>query len=43
MEMGDQVPPHPNIVEFMGVIEHPCSGLLLVYEFIDGMNLEDYL
>ena len=41
--MGNQVPPHPNIVEFMGVVDHPCGGLLPLYEFIDGMNLEDYL
>ena len=27
---------------FVGAAEHPISGMLVVYEYLDGFNLEDY-
>ena len=32
----------PNIVEFMGAVLHKSHGPLLVYERVQGVNLEDY-
>ena len=32
----------PNIVEFVGAVLHKSHGPLLVYERVDGVNMEDY-
>jgi len=41
MKMGAKVQPHPNIVDFLGVIRHPIHGPLLAFEFIDGISLQE--
>ncbi len=42
MIMGSKFQEHPHIVSFVGAAIHPCHGILLVYELIDGINLEDF-
>mmetsp|Transcript_48899 Transcript_48899/g.78796 ORF Transcript_48899/g.78796 Transcript_48899/m.78796 type:complete len:468 (+) Transcript_48899:41-1444(+) len=42
MIMGSKIQQHPNIITFVGAVQHPTSGLLLVYEIIDGLSLEDF-
>jgi len=42
MIMGSKVHKHPHIVEFVGAAIHPRHGILLVYELIDGINMEDF-
>jgi len=40
--MGAKIKAHPNIVEFVGAVIHNTHGALLVYERIDGINLDCY-
>jgi hypothetical protein len=42
MIMGYKIKAHENIVEFVGAAQHNAFGLVLVYELIDGINLDDY-
>jgi serine/threonine protein kinase len=42
MIMGYKIKAHENIVEFVGAAQHNAFGLVLVYELIDGINLEDF-
>lgn len=42
MLMGAKIQAHPNIVEFVGAVMHNTHGPLLVYERIDGVNLDYY-
>jgi hypothetical protein len=42
MIMGYKIKTHENIVEFVGAAQHSAFGLVLVYELIDGINLEDF-
>ena len=43
MIMGFKIQAHENIIEFVGATQHPDHGLLLVYELIDGINMEDFI
>ena len=42
MVIGSKVAAHPNIIAFVGAAVHPVQGILLVYELIDGINMEDF-
>ena len=42
MLMGAMIKPHPNIAEFLGAVMHNTHGPILVYERVDGMNLDEF-
>ena len=42
MLMGAKIKPHPNIVEFLGAVMHNTHGPILVYERVEGMNLDEF-
>ena len=43
MMAGVRLGAHPNVIEFVGATLHPMHGPVLVYELVDGVNLEDYM
>lgn len=43
MMAGVRLGAHPNVIEFVGAALHPMQGPVLVYELVDGVNLEDYM
>ena len=42
MTLGVQVKTHPNICEFIGAVDHPSHGALLLFELVEGVDMEEY-
>ena len=42
LTIGVLLPKTPSICAFIGAVSHPIHGPLLVYEYIDGINMDDY-